>query len=274
MYLIKETGIISAILIRYNFYFPAMIQLPPIHVPSSHIPSSSSKASLHSHISHKANRHFSENFIKHGGPKRDGSIYAATRQKELELQQHKKNFEVMDKVLEGFDDELCGIEQLQEKITEQQRFMAQKLLKWYSSVTIQCFYRCSAANYKLKQLKAKRILNNWIFFRFHHIRRLRAYKKIVRFLTMKLFVKKLETYFHIRRCKRIINKYTFRYYLQFKSQKRVALMKNVWEVHKHIMLYGKRKAFSRLMSPYQPNVIVAILKKFINICIYRRRIQL
>jgi hypothetical protein len=234
------------------------------------VPSSSSSVPMATKIDHK----FSNRIINHGGPKRDTSIQAATRKKQQDVKQYKKNFEVMEKVKGDFDNEMNKIEQLELEMKNQQKFMAEKILKWYSAVTIQCFQRRRMAKMQLKMLKAKRFVHQWLCFRVHFRRKVRAYKKLVKFFTVRMLLRHVLKFLHRRRAQRKVFKYLYLFHLRVRSMKRVALMRKVRETHKHIMLFGERKAYSYLLTPFQPNPIVKALQKFMLNCIYRRRLQM
>lgn len=225
-------------------------------------------------ITAKVDRKFSNRYIDHGGPKRDSSIQAATRKNQQDVKQYKKNFQVMEKVNGDFDNEMNKIEQLELEMKNQQKFMAGKILKWYSAVTIQCFHRRMIAKIQLKLLKAKRLIQQWLRFRIYFKRKVRAYKKLAKFLTVRILLRHIMKFIHRRRAQRKIFKNIYLYHLRLRSIKRVVLMKKVRDTHKHIMLFGERKAYSYLVTPFYPNPIVRALRKFMLHCIYRRRLQM
>jgi hypothetical protein len=224
-----------------------------------------------------SSRKFTEKIVTQGGNFRDTTLYAATRKKEKEKLYRKQPFQPVENITKSFEEEFHKVKKMQAEIFQTKQYMAERLLQWYSALTIQSAFRLYRSYYRLKILKAIRFLSLLISFKFYFRKRVRCKTAIVKAYRSYRKWKGFRRAMKFHRAAVEVQRWYRHKRNNFLISSKLVLLHQVKLTKEHVLLFGERKAFHYHLYQRQPEMLQIkknpILQFMLN-CSCRRRKRL
>ena len=213
---------------------------------------------------------FSRKIVTHG-VWRDNSMAAMTRRKTKDQVNMKRRANQIDRINNNFNQEVEIIRKLQQDLTMKQKSMADIVIKKYSAIIIQSFYRRYKSRAVLHRLKCKRLVREWFYYRCVTKKRRHARMVIIKQYRNHKFRSTLDSLLYKIKSVRRLQRF-FRNTLAIQDAKKIYYVKRMTRktVDNIILLSSSRalRHIKALLKSDEDKIIVSITKLLVH---YRRR---